>query len=42
MVAVDSYRALAAQTEKLLKEGQLKQRFITQTFSHGKTWLETT
>ena len=36
MIAVDSYQAFVKGTEKLLKEGQIKQRFITQTFTHGK------
>ncbi len=36
MVAVDSYQAFVKGTEELLKNGQIKQRFITQNFTHGK------
>jgi hypothetical protein len=37
MVALDSYYVIASETEKLFHNGTLKQRFLTQNFTHGKT-----
>ncbi len=37
MVALDSFYALIAETEKCFENGTLKQRFFTQNFTHGKS-----
>jgi hypothetical protein len=36
MIAVDNYCALVKGTEELLRKGQIKHHFVTQTFTHGK------
>jgi hypothetical protein len=37
MVALDSFHAVVAETEKLFETGKLNQRFFTQNFTHGKS-----
>jgi hypothetical protein len=37
MVALDSFLAVVAETEKLFEAGKLNQRFFTQNFTHGKS-----
>jgi hypothetical protein len=37
MVALDSYHSVVKEMEKLFKSGKLKDHFITQKFTHGKT-----
>lgn len=39
MVAMEGYRALVEETERLWKAGKLKSHFVTQRFTHGKPLL---
>jgi hypothetical protein len=37
MTALDSFHAVVRETEELLKQGKIQQRFFTQKFTHGDT-----
>ncbi len=41
MIALDSFYAVVAETEKCFDNGTLKQRFFTQQFTHGKSLVGT-